>query len=112
MRGAEVAEAPGLERISSAGILRECADTAAEGYRVSVKNDVSYRVSATQPRTDTPLRACLVPRVGSQHCQKGSPEFLKPLLGFARQSTAVPLLLRLDGGNDAIASNAVVKAHN
>lgn len=60
MRGAEVAEALGLERITSAGILGECVDTAAAGYKVSVENDVSYRVSATQSRTDTPLRAGLI----------------------------------------------------
>ncbi|MFN2108066.1 MAG: IS1380 family transposase [Anaerolineae bacterium] len=51
-------------------------------------------------------------RAGSQHCQKGTPAFLQRVLGRARQLTAAPLLLRLDGGNDAIENIAVVEAHN
>jgi hypothetical protein len=51
-------------------------------------------------------------REGSQHCQKGTPAFLQRVLGRARQLTAAPLLLRLDGGNDAIENIAVVEAHN
>ena len=51
-------------------------------------------------------------RPGSQHCQKGTPEFLQRVLGRARQLTAAPLLLRLDGGNDAIENIAVVETHN
>ena len=51
-------------------------------------------------------------RPGSQHCQKGTPEFLRRVLGRARQLTAAPLLLRLDSGNDAIENIAVVEAHN
>jgi hypothetical protein len=42
------------------------------------------------------------PREGKQHCQKGTPQFLQRVIGRARQLTATPLLLRLDGGNDAI----------
>ena len=51
-------------------------------------------------------------RAGSQHCQKGTPEFLQRVLGRARQLTAAPMLLRLDGGNDAIENIALVVAHN
>jgi hypothetical protein len=51
-------------------------------------------------------------REGSQHCQKGTPAFLQRVLGRARQLSAAPLLLRLDGGNDAIENIAVVEAHN
>jgi hypothetical protein len=51
-------------------------------------------------------------REGSQHCQKGTPEFLQRVLGRARQLTATPLLLPLDSGNDAIENIAVVEAHN
>jgi hypothetical protein len=40
-------------------------------------------------------------RAGSQHCQKGTPAFLERVLARARQLTAAPLLVRLDGGNDA-----------
>jgi hypothetical protein len=51
-------------------------------------------------------------RAGSQHCQKGTPEFLKRVLGRARRLSAASLLLRLDSGNDAIENIAVVEAHN
>ena len=51
-------------------------------------------------------------RAGSQHCQKGTPAFLERVLGRARQLTAAPLLVRLDGGNDAIENIAVIEAHN
>ena len=51
-------------------------------------------------------------REGKQHCQKGTPQFLQRVIGRARQLTATPLLLRLDGGNDAIENIAVVEALN
>ena len=41
-------------------------------------------------------------RIGKQHCQKGTPEFLRETLALSRQLTKKPLLVRLDGGNDAI----------
>jgi len=41
-------------------------------------------------------------RAGSQHCQRGTPEFLRRVLPRARRVTEQPLLLRLDGGNDAL----------
>ena len=41
-------------------------------------------------------------REGKQHCQKGTPDYLTRLLDKARTITALPLLLRLDGGNDSI----------
>lgn len=41
-------------------------------------------------------------REGKQHCQKGTPDFLKRVLHNALQITDKPLLLRLDSGNDAI----------
>ena len=51
-------------------------------------------------------------REGSQHCQKGTPEFLQRVLARARSLTARGLLLRLDSGNDALDNIAVVEAHN
>jgi hypothetical protein len=51
-------------------------------------------------------------REGSQHCQKGTPELLARVLDRARSLTERGLLLRLDGGNDAIDNIAVVEAHN
>ncbi len=51
-------------------------------------------------------------REGKQHCQNGTPELLKRCLERACQLTTQPILLRLDGGNDAIANVEVVLDHN
>lgn len=51
-------------------------------------------------------------REGKQHCQRGTPEFLARVLGRARRVSDAPVLLRLDGGNDALANIDVVLAHN
>ncbi len=51
-------------------------------------------------------------REGKQHCQKGTPEFLRRNLVRARRLTDKPILLRLDGGNDAIENIEVVFEHN
>ena len=41
-------------------------------------------------------------REGKQHCQKGTPEFLKQTLAMVQElPTEHPVLLRLDGGNDS-----------
>ncbi len=40
-------------------------------------------------------------REGKQHCQNGTPEFLRETLKLCRQLTDKPLLVRLDSGNDA-----------
>ncbi|QGP92182.1 Transposase DDE domain group 1 [Neomoorella glycerini] len=42
-----------------------------------------------------------VSRAGKQHCQKGTPEFLRQALTFARAITSLPLLVHMDGGNDS-----------
>lgn len=41
-------------------------------------------------------------RVGKQHCQDGTPEFLGRSLELARKVTKKPLLVRMDAGNDAL----------
>ena len=51
-------------------------------------------------------------RAGSQHCQKGTPALLQRVLARARRLTALPLLLRLDSGNDALDNIATIIAHN
>ncbi len=51
-------------------------------------------------------------REGSQHCQKGTPELLERVLARARRLTPLPLLLRMDSGNDALANIALIGAHN
>ncbi len=40
-------------------------------------------------------------RVGKQHCQKETPDFLRETIELCRQLTDKPLLIRLDSGNDA-----------
>lgn len=51
-------------------------------------------------------------RHGKQHCQNGTPAFLEAVLERARRLTRQPILLRLDGGNDAIENIEVVLSHN
>ena len=41
-------------------------------------------------------------REGSQHCQFGTPQFLKETIEAAKQMTDKPLLFRMDSGNDAL----------
>ena len=40
-------------------------------------------------------------RIGKQHCQKETPDFLSETIDLCRQLTDKPLLIRLDSGNDA-----------
>ena len=40
-------------------------------------------------------------RIGKQHCQKETPDFLRETIALCRQLTDKPLLIRLDSGNDA-----------
>ena len=40
-------------------------------------------------------------REGRQHCQKGTPRFLKETLRLSHELTNAPLLIRMDSGNDA-----------
>ena len=40
-------------------------------------------------------------RIGKQHCQKETPDFLCETIKLCRQLTDKPLLIRLDSGNDA-----------
>jgi hypothetical protein len=51
-------------------------------------------------------------RMGKQHCQSGTPRFLERNLERARRVTDQPILLRLDGGNDAIENIEVILTHN
>lgn len=51
-------------------------------------------------------------REGKQHCQKGTPAVLTNALQHARHITTQPLLLRCDGGNDAIENIEVILEHN
>lgn len=40
-------------------------------------------------------------REGKQHCQKNTPEFILETIGYARQITDNPILIRMDSGNDS-----------
>ena len=51
-------------------------------------------------------------REGKQHCQKETPALLGKVLTRARRLAQSPILLRLDGGNDAIENIEVVLTHN
>lgn len=51
-------------------------------------------------------------REGKQHCQKDTPAMLERVVQRARQVTPEPLLLRLDGGNDALDNVDVVLEFN
>lgn len=41
-------------------------------------------------------------RHGSEHCQNGTPEFIAKSIKYARKVTGLPLLLRMDAGNDSV----------
>lgn len=51
-------------------------------------------------------------REGKQHCQKGTPSLLEQALKDARAVTPLPLLVRLDGGNDSIENIDVILEFN
>ena len=40
-------------------------------------------------------------REGKQHCQSGTPDFLRQTMKLCKHITNQPLLVRLDSGNDA-----------
>jgi hypothetical protein len=48
-------------------------------------------------------------RPGKQHCQEGTPEFLRETIKLARKVTDHSLLMRLDAGNDAIDNMRICK---
>lgn len=47
-------------------------------------------------------------RPGKQHCQKGTPAFLRETLALTRQLTSAPLLVRLDSGNDDLENLSIL----
>ena len=50
-------------------------------------------------------------RAGKQHCQNGTPEFLRETLALCRQMTDAPLLVRMDSGNDAAVNIGILIEH-
>lgn len=51
-------------------------------------------------------------REGSQHCQNGTPALLANVLNQAARIVEHPLLVRLDGGNDALENIDVILEYN
>jgi hypothetical protein len=49
-------------------------------------------------------------RIGKTHCQKGTPEYLKQTLLYAKQMTSEKLLVRLDSGNDSAENIQILRA--
>lgn len=49
-------------------------------------------------------------REGKDHCQNGTPQFLKDSILYARKITSLPLLVRLDSGNDSIDNIKILHA--
>ena len=41
-------------------------------------------------------------REGKQHCQNGTPDFLRETIMYCKQITTKPILARLDSGNDSV----------
>lgn len=50
-------------------------------------------------------------REGSQHCQKGTPDFLDQAIGYARRITQAKILVRMDSGNDDVENIRRCKKH-
>jgi len=50
-------------------------------------------------------------RKGKQHCQKGTPYFLDKSIGYSTRITSLPLLVRMDSGNDSIDNREVCRSH-
>jgi hypothetical protein len=74
--------------------------TAKEGVSRTYKGYDGYAPIMAYIGTEGYLVNCEL-RIGKQHCQKGTPDFLKETLALCRQLTDAPLLVRLDSGNDA-----------
>jgi len=47
-------------------------------------------------------------RIGKQHCQNGTPDFLRETLAMCHQMTGAPLLVRMDSGNDAAVNMGIL----
>ena len=71
-----------------------------QGIETTYKKKDGYAPIFAYIGTEGYLLACEL-RSGSQHCQKGTPEFLLEVIAQARKITDKPLLIRLDSGNDA-----------
>lgn len=72
-----------------------------EGVGRTYKGDDGYAPNFAYIGNEGYMLNCEL-RPGTQHCQKGTPDFLRETFGFVeRLGLRVPVLLRMDSGNDA-----------
>lgn len=74
--------------------------TKKEGVSRTYKGMDGYAPIFSYIGTEGYLANCEL-REGKQHCQKGTPTFLRETLKLCHQLTDKPLLIRMDSGNDA-----------
>jgi len=88
-------------------------DTKKEGIEWTYKKFVGYAPIFAYVGKEGYL-ANLELRPGSDHCQKGTKEFLERTLRYARMMSDAPFLVRMDSGNDSLENIEVcrrAKAH-
>ena len=76
-------------------------DTNKEGIEWTYKKFVGYAPIFAYVGKEGYL-ANLELRPGSDHCQKGTEEFLEKTVHYARMMTDAPFLVRMDSGNDSL----------
>jgi hypothetical protein len=73
-----------------------------EGVGRTYKGDDGYAPNFVYLGAEGHMLNCEL-RPGTQHCQKGTPEFLRETFGFVqRLDLGMEVLLRMDAGNDAV----------
>ena len=84
-------------------------DTKKEGIEWTYKKFVGYAPIFAYVGKEGYL-ANLELRPGSDHCQKGTKEFLEKTLRYARMMSDAPFLVRMDSGNDSLENIEVCRS--
>jgi hypothetical protein len=84
--------------------------TKKEGLGWTYKNTQGFAPNFAYLAQEGYLLHCEL-REGSQHCQKGTPEFLDAAIGYARRITQAKILVRMDAGNDDVENIRRCKKH-
>ena len=84
-------------------------DTKKEGIEWTYKKFVGYAPIFAYVGKEGYL-ANLELRPGSDHCQKGTKEFLENTLRYARMMSDAPFLVRMDSGNDSLENIEVCRS--
>jgi len=84
-------------------------DTKKEGIEWTYKKFVGYAPIFAYVGKEGYL-ANLELRPGSDHCQKGTKEFLEKTLRYARMMSDAPFLVRMDSGNDSLENIKVCRS--